>query len=68
MDYVITPLICKSFNHNFIDAEIVVDQHARVMVYLLIIPLCPSEDNMFIPIQARKKIISNSIMFCDDNP
>nr|GEZ86592.1 ATP-dependent DNA helicase PIF1-like [Tanacetum cinerariifolium] len=42
-----TRLICKCFDPNVINAEIVVGQHARVRVLLLRIFLAPSEDDMF---------------------
>jgi ATP-dependent DNA helicase PIF1 len=42
-----TRLICRAFQPNVINAEITVDEHARKRVFLLRIPLCPSEDDMF---------------------
>ncbi|GJS37586.1 ATP-dependent DNA helicase PIF1-like protein [Tanacetum coccineum] len=42
-----TRLICKRFDHNVINAEIAVGQHAGVRVLLPRIPLAPSEEDMF---------------------
>jgi ATP-dependent DNA helicase PIF1 len=42
-----TRLICRAFQRNVIDAEIVVGEHAGKRIFLLRIPLCPSDDNMF---------------------
>nr|GEW56621.1 ATP-dependent DNA helicase PIF1-like [Tanacetum cinerariifolium] len=42
-----TRLICKRFDPNVINAKIAVEQHARVRVLLLRIPLAPSEKDMF---------------------
>ena len=47
-------LICRGFQQNVIDAEIVVGQHAGKRVFLPRIPLCPSEDNMF-PFKLKRK-------------
>ncbi|XP_024976211.1 ATP-dependent DNA helicase PIF1-like [Cynara cardunculus var. scolymus] len=41
-----TRLICRGFQQNDIDAEIVVGQHAGKRVFLPRIPLCSSEDDM----------------------
>ncbi|KAL7612133.1 hypothetical protein Lser_V15G06164 [Lactuca serriola] len=49
-----TRLICKGFQHNVVDAEIAVGQHAGKRVFLPMIPLCPSEDDMF-PFKLRRK-------------
>ncbi|KAI3690709.1 hypothetical protein L2E82_48914 [Cichorium intybus] len=49
-----TRLICRSFQHNVIDAEIAVGQHAGKRVFLPRIPLCPSEDDMF-PFKLKRK-------------
>ncbi|XP_024993067.1 ATP-dependent DNA helicase PIF1-like [Cynara cardunculus var. scolymus] len=49
-----TRLISRGFQHNVIDAEIAVGQHAGKRVFLPIIPLCPFEDNMF-PFKLKKK-------------
>ncbi|GKC55967.1 ATP-dependent DNA helicase PIF1-like protein [Tanacetum coccineum] len=42
-----TRLICKRFDRNVINAEIIVGQHAGVRVLLPRIPLAPSEEDMF---------------------
>ncbi|KAL7618564.1 hypothetical protein Lser_V15G02469 [Lactuca serriola] len=42
-----TQLICKSFQQNVIDTEIVVGQHADKIIFLPKIPLCPSDDDIF---------------------
>jgi ATP-dependent DNA helicase PIF1 len=42
-----TQLVVRNFQKNVIDAEIVLGQHARKMVFLPRIPLCPSDDAMF---------------------
>nr|GFA69144.1 hypothetical protein [Tanacetum cinerariifolium] len=42
-----TRLICKRFDPNVINAEIVIGQHAGVRVLLPRIPLAPSEEDMF---------------------
>ncbi|KAM0012161.1 putative DNA helicase [Helianthus debilis subsp. tardiflorus] len=49
-----TRLICKGFQHNVIDAEIVVGQHMGKRVFLPRIPLCLSEDDMF-PFKLKRK-------------
>nr|KAJ0216741.1 hypothetical protein LSAT_V11C300144770 [Lactuca sativa] len=49
-----TRLICKSFQHNVIDVEIAVGQHAGKRVFLPRIPLSPSEDDMF-PFKLKRK-------------
>nr|KAJ0203108.1 hypothetical protein LSAT_V11C500246880 [Lactuca sativa] len=49
-----TRLICKSFQHNVIDAEIAVGQHAGKRVFLPRIPLSPSEDDTF-PFKLKRK-------------
>ncbi|XP_066310921.1 uncharacterized protein [Miscanthus floridulus] len=42
------------FRRNTIDPKIVVGQHAGKQVFLLRIPLCPSDDEMF-PFQFKRK-------------
>ncbi|XP_023755326.1 uncharacterized protein LOC111903804 [Lactuca sativa] len=49
-----TILICKSFQHNVIDAEITVGKHAGKRVFLPMIPLSPFEDDMF-PFKLKRK-------------
>ena len=49
-----TRLICKSFQHHVIDAEIAVGQHAGKRVFLPKIPLTPSDDDMF-PFKLKRK-------------
>ncbi|KAL4579876.1 hypothetical protein LXL04_016044 [Taraxacum kok-saghyz] len=49
-----TRLICKSFQHNVIDTEIAVGQHAGKRVFLPKIPLTPSDDDMF-PFKLKRK-------------
>ncbi|XP_024965988.1 ATP-dependent DNA helicase PIF1-like [Cynara cardunculus var. scolymus] len=49
-----TRLICRDFQQNVIDAEIVVAQHAGKRVFLPRISFCPSEDNMF-PFKLKRK-------------
>ncbi|KAL4590838.1 hypothetical protein LXL04_003781 [Taraxacum kok-saghyz] len=49
-----TRLICKGFQMNVIDAEIVVGHHAGKRVFLPRIPFCPSADDMF-PFKLKRK-------------
>jgi ATP-dependent DNA helicase PIF1 len=42
-----TRLMIRNFQKNIIDTEIVLGQHAEKRVFLLRIPLCPSNDEMF---------------------
>ncbi|KAI3795463.1 hypothetical protein L1987_38118 [Smallanthus sonchifolius] len=49
-----TRLICKGFQHNVINPEIVVGQHTGKRVFLLRIPLTLSEDDMF-PFKLKRK-------------
>ncbi|XP_022019988.1 ATP-dependent DNA helicase PIF1-like [Helianthus annuus] len=49
-----TRLICRGFQRNVIDAEIVVGQHTGKRVFLPRIPLCLSEDDMF-PFKLKRK-------------
>ena len=49
-----TRLVCKSFQQNVIDAEIAVGQHARNKIFLLKVPLSPSDDYMF-PFKMKRK-------------
>jgi ATP-dependent DNA helicase PIF1 len=49
-----TRLVVRRFQRNTIDAEIVLGQHAGKRVFLLRIPLCPSDDEMF-PFQFKRK-------------
>ncbi|XP_024964967.1 ATP-dependent DNA helicase PIF1-like [Cynara cardunculus var. scolymus] len=49
-----TRLICRGFQQNAIDAEIVVGQQAGKRVFLPRIPLCPSEYDMF-PFKLKRK-------------
>jgi ATP-dependent DNA helicase PIF1 len=42
-----TRLICRVFQRNIIDAEIVIGEHAEKRIILLRIPFCPSDDDMF---------------------
>jgi len=44
----VTRLVVRDFQRNTIDAEIVLGQHARKQVFLPRIPLCPSDDEMFL--------------------
>nr|KAJ0204533.1 hypothetical protein LSAT_V11C500242050 [Lactuca sativa] len=48
-----TRLICKSYQHNVIDAEIAIGQRTGKRVFLPRIPLCPSEEDMF-PFKLKK--------------
>nr|XP_040254015.1 uncharacterized protein LOC109758555 [Aegilops tauschii subsp. strangulata] len=43
-----TRLVVRGFERNTIDAEIVIGQHAGRRVFLPRIPLCPSENDMFL--------------------
>ncbi|GJV05276.1 ATP-dependent DNA helicase PIF1-like protein [Tanacetum coccineum] len=49
-----TRLICKKFEPNLLDAELVVGQHASKRVFLPRIPLSPSEADMF-PFKLKRK-------------
>ncbi|KAL4566121.1 hypothetical protein LXL04_030231 [Taraxacum kok-saghyz] len=49
-----TRMICKGFQMNVIDAEIVVAHHAGKRVFLPRIPLCPSADDM-LPFKLKRK-------------
>nr|KAJ0202603.1 hypothetical protein LSAT_V11C500242040 [Lactuca sativa] len=49
-----TRLICKSFQHNVIDAEIAVGQHTGNRVFFPRIPLCLSDEDMF-PFKLKRK-------------
>ncbi|KAL4590603.1 hypothetical protein LXL04_003540 [Taraxacum kok-saghyz] len=57
-----TRLICKGFQMNFIDAEIVVGHYAGKRVFLPRIPLCPSTDDMF-PFKLKRKQFSVRLSF-----
>ncbi|KAL4557640.1 hypothetical protein LXL04_035825 [Taraxacum kok-saghyz] len=50
-----TSLICKGFQMNVIDTEIVIGYHARKRVFLPRIPLCRSADDMFLFKLKRKQ-------------
>ncbi|XP_024965948.1 uncharacterized protein LOC112506156 [Cynara cardunculus var. scolymus] len=55
-------LICRGFQQNVIDAEIVVGQHAGKRVFLPRISLCPSEYNMF-PFKMKRKLFPIRLSF-----
>ncbi|XP_023770741.1 uncharacterized protein LOC111919383 [Lactuca sativa] len=50
-----TILICRAFQQNVIDVEITVGQYAGKRVFLPRIPLCPSNDEMFLFKLKRKQ-------------
>ncbi|KAL4554228.1 hypothetical protein LXL04_039659 [Taraxacum kok-saghyz] len=52
-----TRLICKGFQMNVIDTEIVVRHHAGKIVFLPRIPLCPSANDMFSLKLKRKQFL-----------
>jgi ATP-dependent DNA helicase PIF1 len=49
-----TILICRAFQPNVIDAEIAISEHVGKRVFLPIILLCPSDDDMF-PFRLKRK-------------
>ena len=49
-----TRLVVRGFQRNVIDAEIAVGQHAVKRIFLPMIPLYPSDDEMF-PFQFKMK-------------
>ncbi|WVZ49777.1 hypothetical protein U9M48_001106 [Paspalum notatum var. saurae] len=57
-----TRLIVRGFQKNTIDAEIVLGQHAGKRVFLLRIPLCSSDDEMF-PFRFKRKQFSIRLSF-----
>jgi ATP-dependent DNA helicase PIF1 len=57
-----TRLVVRGFQHNTIDAEIVLGQHAGKRVFLPRIPLRPSDDEMF-PFQFKRKQFSIRLSF-----
>ncbi|KAL4567718.1 hypothetical protein LXL04_023310 [Taraxacum kok-saghyz] len=57
-----TRLICKSFQHHVVDAEIAVGQHAGKRVFLPKIPLTPSDNDMF-PFKLKRKQIPVRLCF-----
>lgn len=52
--YNVTRFICKSFQQNVIDVEIVVGQHADKKIFLPKIHLYSSNDDMF-PFKIKRK-------------
>jgi ATP-dependent DNA helicase PIF1 len=49
-----TRLVVRACQRNSIDAEIILGQHAGKRVFLLRMPLCPSDDQMF-PFEFKRK-------------